>query len=391
MSNSKYQIVFIGAQSRRAAIETAVRKRTSELGILRNQIVCLGEDAVTKVDAKSPVIAVFFGYKNATDGAHPFLATCIQDSTPIISCVRNLATATEELPASLLHINAFQLKKDSGSLERVVALILENLKLLRSERRLFISYRRSEAQSIAIQLYEKLDAAGFDVFLDTRSVPYGEDFQAVLWHRMADSDIVVLLDSPDFRSSHWTRAELSRANATNVQIVHLLWPTVSADPTSAFSDFMQLASNDFRSANHTGEQAHLKDTTTRRIVTRVESMRARALASRQRSLVDNFCDKARDEGARTVTVQPERYISVELACGKHLAVVPTIGIPRADRCHQTEQAILKTGISADVWLLYDDRGILDSWVAHLNWLNEHLPVTSVQVTQCVTKLREAAA
>lgn len=88
---------------------------------------------------------------------------------------------------------------------------------------------------------------------------------------------------------------------------------------------------------------------------------------------------------------PERYISVVMKTGHRLAVVPTIGVPRADRCHQTEQAILKTDATAQVWLLYDDRGVLETWIAHLDWLNAHLPVASVQVTQCVAKLREVAS
>jgi hypothetical protein len=233
-----------------------------------------------------------------------------------------------------------------------------------------------------------LNKAGFDVFLDTRSVPYGIDFQSVLWHRMADSDVVVLLDTPSFRQSHWTVQELSRANTTNIQILHLLWPKVNPDESSAFSEFVSLSSSNFRGRDKTGPRARLTDAAAELIVTKTESLRARALAARHRGLVDNFCDQAKGERARFVAVQPQRFISLKLEEGKRIAVVPTIGIPRADRYHELEQSIRNVDNTVDqVWLLYDERGILETWISHLDWLNAHLPATSVQVSNCSALLR----
>ena len=208
---------------------------------------------------------------------------------------------------------------------------------------------------------------------------------------MADSDIVVLLDTPNFRASHWTQHELSRANATNIQILHLLWPAVKPDQSSAFSEFVSLLPTNFKSSETTGEHARLTDAMTKTIVTKAESLRARAMAARHRSLVDNFCDRARDEKVKSVAVQPERFISVELQKGGRVAVVPTIGVPRADRYQEIEHAIRQAdGSIKDVWLLYDERGILETWLNHLDWLNEHLPITSLQVSKCAERLRGAA-
>jgi hypothetical protein len=362
------------------------------LGIDRGQISIVDEAALATVDPKSPLVVIFVGYNGANDTDHASLPSLLANSTTILPCVSALGDASAALPPCLRHINALSLADGDSSLRRLVSLVLENLRLLRAERRLFISYRRAESQSVAIQLYERLDTAGFDVFLDTRSVPYGADFQGILWHRMADSDVVVLLDTPGFRASRWTRAELSRANATNIQILHLLWPSVLPDASSAFSEFLSLQTADFKSAAVLGEDAWLTDAMSRQVVTHVESLRARALAARHRSLVDNFCDRARDEKAKAVAVQPERFIYVELASGDKVAVVPTIGVPSAHICHEIEQAIEKTEVDAkSIWLLYDERGILESWIDHLHWLNEHLPVVSVQVSRAGGRLRGAAA
>ena len=90
-------------------------------------------------------------------------------------------------------------------------------------------------------------------------------------------------------------------------------------------------------------------------------------------------------------MQPQRFISLELANGNPVAVVPTIGVPTAQLYHEIERAIQQTGTKANaIWLLYDERGILESWIEHLDWLDEHLPVISVQVTKSAEYLRGAA-
>jgi len=387
----RYQIGLAGHFSaHRAKLENLLFARTDELGIDRAQIAVL--DDLSKPDPKSPMVVVFFGYNGAKDSDNSAIASLLTHSITILPSVEAGTDVTSALPPSLRHINALSFDGTDAGFARLVSLVLENLRLLRADRRLFISYRRAESQSIAIQLYERLDAAGFDVFLDTRSVPYGADFQNILWHRMADSDVVVLLDTPGFRASRWTREELARANATNIQILHLLWPTVLPDASSAFSEFVSLATGDFKSAETLGEDARLIDAKVQQVLAHVESLRARALAARHRSLVDNFCDRARDENVKSIAVQPERFISLELANGNPVAVVPTIGVPTAHLYHEIERAIQQTGTKAKgIWLLYDERGILESWIEHLDWLDEHLPVVSVQVTKSAKYLQGAAS
>ena len=387
----RYQIGLAGhVNAHRAMLENLLFARTDELGIERAQIAVL--DDLATPDAKSPLVVVFFGYNGAQDSDNTALAALLAHSITVLPCVAVGIDVTSGLPPYLRHINALSFDGGDASFAHLVSLILENLRLLRAERRLFISYRRAESQSVAIQLYERLDAAGFDVFLDTRSVPCGADFQNILWHRMADSDVVVLLDTPGFRASRWTREELARANATNIQILHLLWPTVVPDSSSAFSEFVSLATDDFRSAATLGEDARLVDPKVEQVLTHVESLRARALAARHRSLVDNFCDRAREEKAKSIAVQPERFISVELENGDPVAVVPTIGVPTAHLYHEIERAIQQTGTKAKaIWLLYDERGILETWIEHLDWLDEHLPVVSVQVSKSAKHLQGAVS
>jgi TIR domain len=335
-----YQIGLLGhPNGHDKTLIASLDKRLADLGIDVAALSMMAESDIARRDRKKPFIGVFFGYRHAKDADHPILRDLIEDSVVIVPLVPSLASASAYVPKSIGHINCLQLSGADAELERLVTVLFENFQLLRAERRLFVSYRRIEAQGIAIQLYEKLDAAGFDVFLDTRGVPPAVDFQSVLWHRLADSDVIVLLDTPRFRESRWTREELARANATSIQILHMLWPGGSPDATSAFSEFYPLDAAHFVGADHTGEQARLREATLSDVCVRVESLRARALASRHRYLVDNFCDQARALG-RAALVQSSRFVSLEFNGSKKIAVVPAVGVPNAARHQQIETAIL---------------------------------------------------
>ena len=90
-----------------------------------------------------------------------------------------------------------------------------------------------------------------------------------------------------------------------------------------------------------------------------------------------------------MSVQSARYISLELTDAVHIAVVPLVGVPRADRYHQVEQAIqLSDDAGVNVWLLYDERGILQDWLSHIDWLDGYLPVRSVQISKSASRIRE---
>ena len=359
-------------------LKAVVHLRTDDLGIHQDKITWIEQSDIEGRCKKSPFVAVFFGSHQLINKFSARncenLQSIMRDSLTVIPCVDDCDEIEKKIPSCISHINALPLNGEN-SMSRLASLIMQNMRLLRAERRVFISYKRSDSQTIAIQLYERLDEAGFDVFLDTRSVPYGEDFQGILWHRMADSDIVILLDTKNFRTSRWTKMELAQANATNIQILHLLWPDMPTDGESSFSKFLFLKDNHFHNGVVGGMNSRLSDAAIVDIVAEAESLRARSLASRHLSLVDSFCDKARNSSAKNIIFRPERFISLEMKDGKKIAVIPIVGVPNA-RNYQEMQDVIRKLDQEDqgIFLLYDDRGILDSWNKHLDWLNAHLPV-----------------
>jgi hypothetical protein len=285
-------------------------------------------------------------------------------------------------------VNALESGPNDAGFGRLATLVLETFRLLRRERRLFISYRRVDAEPLAARLYDALDARGFDVFIDVRSVPPAVDFQSELWHRMSDSDVVVLIDTPGFHDSRWTMEELAKANATNIQILHLLWPGQPVNEASAFSHFMRLAHQDFR-GSRLGRGGSVKKSALARMCDKVEQLRARAIAARYRYLVDNFCAAARDLGMAPI-VQPEHWISLTgVDGGWTIAVVPAVGLPTSNRINEIFDAVGDPEtMDRTIWVIYDNRGILQSWLDHLDRLDMHLPLRTVRMAKAPDLLRE---
>lgn len=366
-------------------LKSALGEQLGELGLDPSALNIVPESEAHTLDPWLPTIGIFLGYVGARDADHPHAKLLLEQSSMIVTAVSSVAAVGLEIPESLRHINAIEMDGAGDNLDRVVSLILEGFRLLRRERRLFISYKRSDSRVVANQLYDALDAKGFDVFIDTRTVPPAVDFQAELWHRLSDSDVVILIDTEGFRSSRWTTEELARANATNIQILHLLWPGQAEDPESALSYFHSLAPKDFSQLAE-GDSSALTGQAVEEISAHAERLRARAIAARYRYLVDGFCDAARDRGL-TADVQPERWISVGLSDGAELAAVPTIGVPTSDRIHAVFDAIAaaKSG-SGGIWVLYDGRGMLGTWMTHLGWLDQYLPVKSVSMIRADSAL-----
>lgn len=390
MAEALYQLLVLGRPDARSdRVMAQLQIRLGELGLAPDTVEVLAEADADRRKAALPAVALFTGYDGASDAAHPALGPLLGDSITIITMVSDLKRVSRELPERLRHINALPVGPDQN-IDRVASLVLESFRLLRRERRLFISYRRDDSQGAANQLYDALDAHGFDVFIDTRTVPPAVDFQEELWHRLADTDVVVLLDTKDFRGSRWTTEELARANATNIQILHLLWPGQPEDVASAFSFFHPLVDSDFSGADPIGKESRLEDAAVREICDHAERLRARAIAARHAYLVDSFCDNARDRGF-TPSVQPERWISIEVVPGNTLAVVPTIGVPNSLGINQTFDAISKAGGgTGGIWVLYDSRGLLASWLSHLDWLDGYLPVRSMRLASVDGALRSIA-
>src|SRR5690606_14306290 len=231
---------------------------------------------------------------------------------------------SKEIPKLLENQNG--LIYDTTKDIKIVNLILESFGRLRNTRKVFVSYKRDQSTSVAIQLYEALERNNFDVFLDTHSIIQGEPFQEELWHRMTDCDVILLLNTSKFLESEWCEKEIAESGAKKIGVVQLIWPNHKLERMAEICFPRQLYSHDFKNYVYNDKDvSKLTDKTISEIVQQVESVRARNLASRQDELITNFLNTARKYNKK-VNLQPERFITEEIDGNKRRIFIPTVGI-----------------------------------------------------------------
>jgi hypothetical protein len=373
----KYQLVVLGQEGNPQVSEYARRLATAvghsfdKLGVNPKKFLISLMSGVddSDINRRMPAVGVFFGSVPSpvlSDTDAKRLEILLGDGALVIPVVESITNFGTMVTPEVAALNGCSIADCGSDFERLAARILEGFGLLREKRRLFLSSRRAE--SSGVQLYEALDAAGFDVFLDTQGVIRpGEPFQEILWHRLADTDVAVLLDTPGFLTSRWTEEELARANTSNIQLLQILWPGQTEGATAAFSAFHPLSEDDFAGQNTLGPAAQLKDVEVSEIVDGVEGLRARAFGARHAFLVREFAIEARNEGMHVLTTL-ERNLILSASGGLKVLVMPAIGVPDAERyewlgrLHQRDLGEGKAYAQPPV-LLYDQTGIRNDNIA----------------------------
>lgn len=377
----RYQLVILGKKSIYInQILDSLNFHLTELGISANNISIINNhNFSTEYRSNAPTFCLYFGdiLINLND-------VCILDMLQseavfILPIVGDLSKFRELTPKNIHKINGFELSSQS-KVEPLVSIILEGLGLLRITRRLFISYKRAESSSVALQLYEQLEKNGFDVFLDTHSIRPGDSFQDELWHRLADTDIVLLLNTPGFLTSEWTKEELAKANAMQIGILQLIWPHHIMETSSSLSIPFKLSANNFIKNKFNNSKCYLNNNVINDIVKQTEFLRARSLAARQDNLITEFM-KAATKNGKNAVLQPQKFIIITNEKGQEIIVIPTVGVPQAFAYNKSEDRInaLNLPCKAEIWLLFDHINIRDNWLKHLDWLDKHLPIRTLRI------------
>lgn len=372
----KYQLIRLGSKvPEKQQILGRLLERLKDLGLPKSILKIIDSDNIeNEYLGNQPAFGLYFG---DIEGDHKDLditQKLIKDGTMILPIYfgNEEGAFGKEIPCILANQNGIPFKENE--LDRIANVILESFELLRNTRKIFISYRRNESTSIAIQLYEALESYNYDVFLDTHTIGKGEPFQDELWHRMTDCDVIVLLNTPKFLESHWCKEEFAEAGAKQIGLVQLVWPNheiKNIDSGSHISYPMILKSDDFvDNVYDNKDRSKLVDVLVEEVIQKVESVRARNLASRQDNLITEFRNIAEQCG-RVITVQPEKFLTEDVG-DTRIVYIPTIGIPQSTSCQSAEiKKELYRHEKVSIRLIYDDLRIRDKWLNHLDWLNDN--------------------
>ncbi|SDQ23697.1 toll/interleukin-1 receptor domain-containing protein [Flagellimonas zhangzhouensis] len=374
----KYQLILLGTLSENSKdIESLFFDKVSELKLPADAFIIIDErNFSSDYKQNQPAFCMYFGDNKGDFNSLDELDILIKDATPILPIFNNSFSA--EIPKKLENYNGqkYGASKDN----KIVNLALESFGKLRHTRKVFISYKREDSTSVAIQLYEALERNSFDVFLDTHSIKQGELFQEELWHRMTDCDVIVMLNTPHFMTSRWCKDELAEASAKQIGILQLIWPKHKIESISHICEPLELKRGDFRRCNYSSKNtSKLKNKVVEQIVQSVESLRARNLAARQDNLITEFTNIATKYG-KSINLQPERYLTENLNNTKRRVFIPAVGMPQSIDCNYWDEQKMKIkGFKVDsLHLIYDDIRIREKWLNHLAWLNKSLPVKTIK-------------
>lgn len=374
----RYQLIILGSyDGTENEITDLFFERLNELKLQKEfyQIV-YSRDFDKEYKGNQPTYTVYLGASDENFLDLEKVERLLNEGNIVLPIFHNSFSA--EIPELLENQNG--LKYDATQNDKIVNLALESFGRLRNTRKVFISYRRDQSTSVAIQLYEALERNNFDVFLDTHSIKQGEPFQEELWHRMTDCDVIILLNTEGFLERKWCKEEIAEASAKQIGVLQLVWPNHTLERMAEVCMPINLKPEDFIDNDFSDkDKSKLIEERVQNIVQKVESLRARNLASRQDSLITNFLNIAKKYN-KSMTIQPQRFITEEVGDDKRRIFIPSVGIPLSTDYNQSSE--LKKEIQEysveEVYLIYDNIRIREKWLKHLDYLNEWLDVETIK-------------
>lgn len=362
-----YELILLGVptDAERATLVKRIAEIAAEFQIDLGTEIALrdGADADHR-NRDASIVALYFGGNPAQDEA--LVQALEAEKVPIVPVVRVGDKPETVLPASISALNAAFLDVRDTELETPFMAALECLGLLHSQRRIFISYRRTESREVAVQLHDELSGRGFDVFLDTHDIRPGTVFQEMLWHRLADCDVVIMLDTPDYFRSKWTSQELGRSQSKGIQVLRLVWPGHGATRKLGLSETITLQASDLTVVRQ------LSAATIDTVARRTEHLRSRSVATRQLSLAGKLAIEIQAIGGTIEGIGAYRAMAINLPNGTKLHAYPMVGVPTAELLHEIETKAEAAKHGRFPCLVYDDVGIRPAWAEHLAWLDKKI-------------------
>ena len=373
----KYQLIILGTI--KPVVDDIILlfyQKIEELKLKKEFYKIFFKADLPSYKGNQPTFVLYFGNENGDFEDLQEIEMLYKEGNIILPIFNK--SFSKEIPKLLSNQNGLQYSDYLK--DKIVDLALESYGKLRNSRKIFISYKRDESTSIAIQLYEALEKNNFDVFLDTHSIKQGEPFQDELWHRMTDCDVILLLNTPKFLESEWCEKEIAEASVKQIGIIQAIWPNHKLERMAEICFPYQLMSTNFVNGIYNNKDtSKLKDDTINDLVNQVESIRARNLASRQDNLITEFLNSARKYG-KNVTIQPERFITEEVEGNMRRIFIPSVGIPQSFDYNTSSELKkeIKEYSDEEVYLIYDDVRIREKWLKHLGYLNEYLDVKTIK-------------
>ena len=296
----KYQLIFLGDIDNPACntIRERLHERIREMGVLEDMFIdVFASKFHNEYQNKQPSFVYYFGRKDHHNRDEAILTQLMSNGDPIIPLYFTLGGFYNEIPEVIKKMNGKHYQAEN--LDAYVNYALESLRLMRKNRKLFISYRRTDSTRIANQLFDALIRRNYDVFLDAYSIRAAENFQEELHHRLSDCDVLIQLYTAGFKESPWCKEEITSANQKQIGVVEVVWPDVELDKHNYLCEPFMLKAESF-DGDYKDTKTLFRDDVVNQLSYTIESVRARNMAARQDNLVGEFISEAEKQGKQLI-------------------------------------------------------------------------------------------
>ena len=355
--------MHVGGETSVEELSEALQAELEAIGLHRSVTVDIAD---VPFSADVPSVGVYLGSKAAMSDLATLagIDKALGSGTVVIPVVEDFRRFSDSVPTSLAAVNGFAWNDSEGT-KRLVRLLLEQLGIEDSQRRVFISHKREDGLGAAEQVHDRLTHHGFVPFIDRFAIRSGERVQDAIADALERHAFLLLLETPEAHESPWVFDEVDYALSHAMGILIVSWPDGPAPvPGSIGLPRYSLTAADLTTDSHgydifTGSAIN-------RLVAAVEAAHARGIVRRRRMLTCSIEEAARAAGA---TVIPQRAwrILVEQA-GKSTLVGITPRLPGADDLQSLDEARTDQAADSAAMLVHSARVLRDPLKQHLTWV-----------------------
>jgi hypothetical protein len=187
----------------------------------------------------------------------------------------------------------------------------------------------------------------------------------MLWHRLCDSDVLLMLDTASYFDSRWTEAEFGRALAKGILVLRVGWPGISPSTRLGTAARIDLVGADFV----TGSE-RLKSDAIEKIRVQLEAVRCSSQAVRNLNLVSTIRGAVERIGGKIKGVGRHMAVSLELPSGLKVVVYPAVGVPTSVNLNDAAD----DAQTEHIGVVYDHVGLHSTWLKHLSWLGDNIKI-----------------
>ena len=359
---AKFQVIFFNAGRDEwvQMTKTALAERLEVLNIPGDQLTIIDYEEARQMD-DSEKLRIFILMLSQSETLSPAKVAALQDSIdnsqvvlPVYDNAHHVGDDFQrQVPQVVSKFHAFAWN-DHDSSRELAGIILENLGLTEKERKVFISYRRSDGTGFAEQLFDKLHRAGFRVFKDDYSIEHGREFQKALLQNMDEIGYLVFVETEESHSSPWILQELNYAVKKHYGVAVIRFETLSASiaakaqPTKTTGEALgqtifSVRQDELRLKKFAGKNRYLvfKTKTLNRIKRFVIDTHAERMVARKKYFFDSIVEKCHDIGKRHSIYKQWRIIIHGFIFQKPVMIGICPRTPRPGDLFQLEQDMLQ--------------------------------------------------